>query len=325
MLRWAVPAAFIVAIEYCVAFLIGARVGFHYTIPFRSFATIGIAFAVVGLFTAFAVRLGHLFFTDQANPTRRLIKDAPKLSGFIVGCLLTTASWAVLNWHKIMLPIAHPFWADPMLADMDKAIFGVDPWRLTHSLGELRFLDTVYVSWGPVMSTIIVVLVCLPESRRKAQAMLAYFLILAIGTLSQHLFSSAGPIFYQQIGLGDRFADLPIQPWVRTAADYIWGDYLRAGGRIGSGISAMPSMHVALAAWVALVVRTYLPRLQFVAWAWVGLIVVGSVHLGWHYAVDGIAALAITAASWKLASAVSSLPVGQAIVTSPVRGIAPAI
>jgi PAP2 superfamily len=35
------------------------------------------------------------------------------------------------------------------------------------------------------------------------------------------------------------------------------------------------------------------------------LILVGSVLLGWHYAVDGIAAIAITLISWRIASSVA--------------------
>jgi hypothetical protein len=63
----------------------------------------------------------------------------------------------------------------------------------------------------------------------------------------------------------------------------------------------MPSVHVAMTLWVALVVRTYFPPFQFFAWAYFAAILIGSVHLGWHYAVDGIASIAIAMTAWAVA------------------------
>ena len=48
----------------------------------------------------------------------------------------------------------------------------------------------------------------------------------------------------------------------------------------------MPSMHVALTLWAALVLRkTFLAPLT---WAYVPIIWIGSVVLGWHYFTDGL-------------------------------------
>ena len=103
------------------------------------------------------------------------------------------------------------------------------------------------------------------------------------------------------MGFGDRFAHLPLEPWVRTAASYLWYQYAHEGGEIGGGISAMPSLHVAIAAWVALVFRAYVSRAQIIGWAWFAAILFGSVYLGWHYAVDGIVAVAISFGAWAIA------------------------
>jgi hypothetical protein len=68
-------------------------------------------------------------------------------------------------------------------------------------------------------------------------------------------------------------------------------DYLIATqgtNAFGSGISAMPSLHVGIAVLEALFVRQRFPKFQWVAWAFVGITYVGSIHLGWHYATDGI-------------------------------------
>ena len=73
---------------------------------------------------------------------------------------------------------------------------------------------------------------------------------------------------------------------------------MSGSGNPGGGISAMPSMHVAVSLWLALVMQAYFPRLQFLGWAYFTVILIGSVHLGWHYAVDGIVASAIAIAAW---------------------------
>jgi membrane-associated phospholipid phosphatase len=68
----------------------------------------------------------------------------------------------------------------------------------------------------------------------------------------------------------------------------------------------MPSVHVGIALWVALVCRAFVPRLQVVGWAFFAAIIVGSVHLGWHYAVDGLASILIAGLAWRAAAALTN-------------------
>jgi hypothetical protein len=69
---------------------------------------------------------------------------------------------------------------------------------------------------------------------------------------------------------------------------------------VGGGVSAFPSLHVALpllgacAAW---------PRMRWLAWGLLGYAIVlwiGTVHLGWHYAVDGEASALLIYPIWWL-------------------------
>ena len=69
---------------------------------------------------------------------------------------------------------------------------------------------------------------------------------------------------------------------------------------MGSGISAMPSLHVAMAFLFALLTWRVNRLLGVCFYAFTGLILLGSVHLAWHYAVDGYLALAITWCIWHL-------------------------
>jgi len=68
----------------------------------------------------------------------------------------------------------------------------------------------------------------------------------------------------------------------------------------------MPSLHVAAALWLALVWRSYQRHLGILGFAYFAVIAVGSVLLGWHYAVDAIAAVLITSAVWALARRISA-------------------
>ena len=70
---------------------------------------------------------------------------------------------------------------------------------------------------------------------------------------------------------------------------------------IGGGISAMPSLHVAIAVLTALCVRDRFPGLQWLPWIYAVIIYIGSIHLGWHYASDGIVSAVGMVAIWKAA------------------------
>jgi hypothetical protein len=301
--NWAVPAAIIVAVEYLFALMIGIRVGFHYQIPFAAYAIT--ALAIIGISAAIAIVVRLFFYAreGEARPTRRLLSEAPRFSGFAIGVFLVALQIGVLTWTKIMLPIASPFWADPFLANADHAIFHAEPWRVAEALfgWASPLIDKTYISWAPVKFGTLLVLVALPQTPTKTRALLSYFLLMAMVAIGQYLFSSAGPVLYAQMGFGDRFAALPLEPWVETGRAYLWQDYLRGGGKIGTGISAMPSLHVAIALWVALVLRAYKPRLTPLGLAYFAIILIGSVLLGWHYALDGIAATIIALVAWKAA------------------------
>ena len=75
---------------------------------------------------------------------------------------------------------------------------------------------------------------------------------------------------------------------------YLWTLNTIGQTGLGSGISAFPSVHVALATLNALFAREYSRRLGIVAFAYAALIEVSSVYLGWHYAIDGYAAAIAT-------------------------------
>lgn len=295
---WIIPATAIVGAEYCAALLIGARVGFAYSIPLGAYLIVALTVSAASLTGLLLFRVAALAFTGAPGPIARLAGEARahrgRLSAFVAGVVLVGLQMGVLTWLKVMLPIVSPFWADGALANLDKRIFGTDPWRISMAaLGwATGLIDRVYVTWAPVKLATLFALFCTPPSAMKSRAMLSYFAIVAAVALGQYAVSSAGPIFTPG------FEDLPIQPWAEAAREYLLADYRKGGGHIGTGISAMPSLHVAIALWVALVGTAYFPRLQIICWTYFGLIAVGSVHLGWHYSTDAIAGALVTLVAW---------------------------
>ncbi|UCI20109.1 phosphatase PAP2 family protein [Mesorhizobium sp. B2-1-8] len=81
------------------------------------------------------------------------------------------------------------------------------------------------------------------------------------------------------------------------AKNLLWQVYI-GNVDLPGGISAMPSMHNAQAALFAAVAYSINRRFGHVMLAYAVLIFLGSIHLGWHYAVDGIVGVTVALAIW---------------------------
>jgi hypothetical protein len=78
----------------------------------------------------------------------------------------------------------------------------------------------------------------------------------------------------------------------------LWQGYLNGSTGLASGISAMPSMHVAMPALFAVSIWHRSRVVSMLFWLFTLGILVGSVHLGWHYALDGYASILLTFPIW---------------------------
>lgn len=288
-IKWQKISCVVLMAQLAICLAIGWHRGFVFGIPLSSYLIVSILFSV---FFTYTVAIFRLVIVRKPMPWPWLFQTCCAFG-------LIATQMAVLSWSKNMMPHVVGFSSDQLLADLDYAIFDTDPWLWLHQAMPWAgpFIDKVYISWAPVKFLVLLVLVVLPQNSERSILLCSYFITMSLGAISQYLMPSAGPIFFERIGLGDRFAAMPIAPWVEVAANYLWQDYTGQSGKLGTGISAMPSLHVAISAWFIFVARSQFPLLQLVAWPYFVTICVGSVYLGWHYAVDAVGGTLIAVAA----------------------------
>ncbi|RWD00158.1 MAG: hypothetical protein EOS58_30730 [Mesorhizobium sp.] len=204
------------------------------------------------------------------------------------------------------------FFADPLFARLDATIHFGDPWRWTRALPVPGFFDRMlYFLYSQLWLALVAGIIVFAAWMEDAATRLRYFTALLstailLGVVARLAGSSAGPIFYDRLFGGDRFADLMSAlktsdsgPETLQIADYLYASYASNETVVGSGISAMPSFHVAMVTLNALFLWSLNRRVGSIAWLYAGLILFGSVYAGWHYAIDGYVSIATVLMIWR--------------------------
>jgi len=212
---------------------------------------------------------------------------------------------------------------DVTFKDWDAFLFGgQQAWEFFHPYLGTPFitkqLDFLYFIWVPlcVLFWVIVYSSNKMSKEEKHQYICAsLFSWVIIGIFAATYFASGGPVYYHHF-TGDKtmYADLlaylnsytvihettgEIVSTLRATEtfDYLWQVHIGAIDLPG-GISAMPSMHNAQAILFALVTYKFSRVFGHLMVAYAILIFIGSFHLAWHYAVDGIIALVMVLPIW---------------------------
>lgn len=226
------------------------------------------------------------------------------------GTVLVAIGASVFLPLKFAIPSEVPFWLDGPLAAAERTIFGGDPWLLLDRLFGFatKAMDWLYACWLPVQLLVMFLVMLSRPSPAKSRSLIAYSLAwFLLGAVAATLFSSAGPLFYDRAFGGDLFGRLAETlrnrgAWVALAeSNRMWASMTSNQPGLVAGISAMPSVHVAISLWIFLTVRTMALRATPAAFSYFMLIWVGSVQLGWHYASDGLAGALGMLGLWKLA------------------------
>lgn len=255
--------------------------------------------------------LEHIRWDFTANPEvhRQLAAGLP----LVLAIPLFLSVFASL---KVLIPDINPFGWDTTFARWDKLIHGnEDPWhRLQPLLGHPAVtyaLDRLYSAWFYVVQ---VVCIWQAFSVRRPQLRMQFFFSfllvwILLGNLAATALSSAGPCFYHLVAgnteefqamrdyLNEAAAQYPL--WSVGMQKQLWYGFLNPEVSITRGISAMPSIHVAMAFLLALLGWRINRVLGLALTAYLASIMIGTVHLGWHYAIDGYAGIVGTYAIWR--------------------------
>lgn len=277
----------------------------------------------------------------MVSQARRLVLKAGPLRIVFVMMMFSFFLSAVSSF-KTLIPAINPYRWDLFLAELDKALHGgrqpwewVQPfirgWELT------QVINFLYNLWFfVVVGSLAWMIVDMRHPAARKQYLISYASAWMVnGTALALYFSSGGPCYFGRLlpNLQDPFSGLMLYlgtanqgspAWAVKTQDYLWSIYEQQGFAVGSGISAMPSMHVSLA-WLLFLLAA---RAGFfwglLALVYVLVILLGSVHLGWHYLVDGYVSIFTTSIIWILAGAWSRRAMTRIARKSPERGV-PAI
>ncbi|UVK41626.1 phosphatase PAP2 family protein [Mesorhizobium sp. AR10] len=240
--------------------------------------------------------------------------DAERNANSLNGLAATLGFISSVGVLKGAIAILSPFSWDQALAHADRVLhFGRAPhewlWFIVQSPSALKMLNIAYNFWFIVLiATIFTACITRKDTRLRHQFLMSFMLVWTLGGFFLAMgLSSAGPCYYERLGLGGDFhplmqaltaADRIYPVWALSTQDLLWSGYI--GATHGSiGISAFPSMHVAMAVLFALYATRRSRLAGLLMWAFAAIIMVGSVVLGWHYALDGYAGALISIAIWK--------------------------
>jgi hypothetical protein len=319
----------VILLAYTSLVLLSGRVALtEFTLLFLTYVGGGIALWVV---------LGVVFMLASIVRGARSSGSEPFLAAFVRESLL--ARWrrdkgASLLWppllfaglmasfnsfKQMVLPLAG-FRFDHALAEADRLLFlGQDGWQVTHALfsspAATIAIDGLYHSWFVPVALGVILCAWLPAStyRVRTQYLLSYMAVwIVLGSFGAFLMPAAGPCFHAALvgpapefeALMQRLRDVQALTGSRMLAlhnqDILWRAHIGDGLALGGGISAMPSVHNALAVLFAIAGWRISRLLGVVLAAYALGIWIGSIHLGWHYAVDGIVAAIATLAIWHV-------------------------
>lgn len=252
-----------------------------------------------------------LFFTDLRDKFFTIERIATALPVLLLMPIFCSA----FTLLKVSITLFNPFVWDVRLDAFDRWLHGgYAPWELLQPMlgtpAITQGINFLYNFWVFILWFVWVwQAFSLRDPRLRAQFFATLVLVwMLFGNLLAVVFSSAGPCYFGRVtGLPDPYAPLMdylrganqvAHVWALQVQDYLWASHAESTIGLGGGISAMPSMHVAMAVLLALLFWRSNRILGLAGALYALLIQIGSIHLGWHYAIDGYLGAAATLAIW---------------------------
>lgn len=313
-----------VLVPMALAFYVGEVIGVPYEVrTFNSLMMLFTALIPLFLIVLMVGRFLHLAIVVRPErPIHQMLRDAralfldyERMSVGLVSLGIYMLFIGTFSYLKFAIPYVNPFSWDVTFAQLDRTLhFGMNPYEVVLGLIGTPLVATVvnaaYHGWVFLMYFSVIV-ACFSKANRAVhyRYLVAFVLVwFGGGNLVAMMLSSAGPVYFERLGFGTDYVALTEtlksynevgRIWALDVHEMLWEGYV-AEGR-AKGISAMPSMHVASTVLMMLYAFTYGRWAGRAMAVFLGVIMIGSVMLAWHYAVDGYLGALIGVAGWKLA------------------------
>lgn len=290
------------------------------------------AFASLG--RAIMIPLVAALLVILAMPALR--RHLPDIGLALIGSVLMQVAFSLI---KTSIPLMVPFYADAQLAALDAWMHaGQDPWEMLHGTSVAvsalwaERVYTVYWVYPALLFPLFLVVADRDAERRRRYLLLYAGSWVVIGNLMALAGSSVGPVYHDALLGGDRFAALAgaldssgiADSRIGALQTLLWEARQTGGIQLGTGISAFPSMHVAIAAIFGLYMAERSRWLILPGLVCVLSVLHLSVFTGYHYAIDGYASvLLIAIAAWALRRSPQARLGGAALASLRLPGTPP--
>ena len=252
-------------------------------------------------------------FSEKLDP---FINPQSLIMGAVGMIPLIMTGW-VLSVGKSLIPYITTYHWDPIFMEWDKMIhFGTYPhefilpfierWNLSW------FFNFAYLAWFAAMFGCNgYALFCDRNRERRSQYLWVNVISwMLIGVVLATAFASVGPVYLHHfypnldnpydalrehlLAVHNSGVELNVVRMSPVLLDLVQNTRVVDL----NGISAMPSMHVAIS-WLIVLYMFAVNRIMgWLAFIFFILIQIGSVYLAWHYAIDGYASVILVTAIW---------------------------
>jgi hypothetical protein len=201
------------------------------------------------------------------------------------------------------------FWADSWLLPLERAMHGdrtpfewMAPWFVEHPDAAL-FVWHHYHSYYLLLTVAVpAAIAVLPPSENRTRFLWAsLFNVVILAHIAGTIFGSAGPVYWDGWAHGVNsdvaytLTDMGLSSLVAGQIGY-WKE-----ARTLLGVTAFPSMHLAITTHWVLVAAAWRRWTMWVTVPYVAFMLLGSVVTAWHYALDGYAGILGACLTWWLA------------------------